>query len=163
LAFGEKEFGKGVGVEKSDDGASQTAPDGTNADGAEFVRIIGILRKGEKATISQILSEFGGDFIVEDQREKFGKEAEAFRVVGLVRGGQTKGLNGIGEIAKRAVGGARLELNKGVFDNFRGDGDARMVTGRFTSAGMGMGMDAGRVEGFAEGFDVICHGGNWKG
>jgi hypothetical protein len=43
LTSGEQEFGKGVGELKGNNGASKTAPDGADADGAEFVEVIRIL------------------------------------------------------------------------------------------------------------------------
>jgi hypothetical protein len=146
LAFGEEKFGKSVGVHESDDRAGQTTPYSANTDGTKFVGVISILVEGEETTISQIFGEFRGGFIVKEQGKEFSQKAEAFGVVGLVGGGQAEGFNSIGEVAKGAIGGARLELHEGGFNDFRGDGDPRVLAVWFASAGVSTGMHAGRVK-----------------
>jgi len=64
LAFGEEKCSEGIGIHLGKDGASEAAPDSADADGAEFVRVVGVFVEGEESTKGQILSKLRRDVVV---------------------------------------------------------------------------------------------------
>jgi hypothetical protein len=80
LTFGKEKLGKCICIHLGKDRASKVAPNSADADGAEFVRVVGILVKGKEVTEGQVLSELRWDIIVQDQGKELGEGRETVGV-----------------------------------------------------------------------------------
>jgi hypothetical protein len=109
LAFREEKFGEGVSVVDGQDGARKAMPGSTNADGAEFVKVVFIFVESEKVAEGKWCGNTGWYVIVEEQTEDFGKGSEAGVQCGLAGRGEAVRLEGVGKSAKGAVGCTRFE------------------------------------------------------
>jgi hypothetical protein len=88
--------------------------------------------KGKEPAVSKELQNAWWDIVVKDEAEDFGERGETAVVVGLVGGGEAKGLERVCEIAERAVCCARLEQAKCLMDDVGGEWDARLIPSAVT-------------------------------